>query len=219
MTVNRYRAGVLLIALAAAACGEKKAPASTEETRPADAVPEAPKAEPKAEPEAAPSGSLALSPENSKIEFTGAKVVGSHDGAFERFSGSVAYKNGDPVSAEIQVEIDLDSVKTDSEKLDGHLKSPDFFDVAKFPKATFASDKVTAGGEGASTHTVSGNLTLHGVTKPVSFPAKIDLAGGKVAVSAEFTIDRKEFGIVYPGMPDNLIKDEVSIKLSVNSPL
>jgi polyisoprenoid-binding protein YceI len=162
---------------------------------------------------------LKLSPDNAEVEFVGAKAIGSHDGAFQRFSGTVDFRNGDPATAEIKVEIDLASVKTDNEKLDGHLKSPDFFDVEKYPKATFQSKGVTPGGADGATHTVAGNLTLHGVEKAVSFPAKIAVSGDEVSVKSEFKINRKDFGIVYPGMPDNLIKDDVVIRLSVDSAL
>ena len=71
----------------------------------------------------------------------------------------------------------MDSIWTDTEKLTGHLKSADFFDVAKFPKSTFESTEIKAGSSDAkakdATHTVTGNLTLHGVTRSIQFPAKI----------------------------------------------
>ena len=116
------------------------------ETKPSPA-PEAPaKAAPAAEAvqESAPatSGQINLSPANSNVEFVGAKVIGDHGGAFQSFSGTVEFKNADPTTAEIDVKIDLASVKTDSPQLDEHLKSPDFFDVAKFPEAKFVSSQV-----------------------------------------------------------------------------
>ena len=126
----------------------------------------------------------------------------------------------DPVSARIAVLATggtIASVATDQEKLDGHLKSPDFFDVAKFPKATFESTKIVKGGDNGATHTVTGNLTLHGVTKSIVFPAKIAIAGDTVTVDADFGINRKDFGIVYPGKADDLIKDEVLMKLAIKA--
>lgn len=101
-------------------------------------------------------------------------------------------------------------------KLAKHLKSPDFFDVAKFPKAEFTLTKFEKAAQGESTHTVSGQLNLHGVTKAISFPAKVEMADGKAAAKAEFKIQRKDFGIVYPGMPDDLIKDEVLLDLDLH---
>jgi len=104
---------------------------------------------------------------------------------------------------------------TDQEKLVGHLKSPDFFDVEKFPVTRFQSTKIETGGERGATHTVTGNLELHGVTKSIRFPASISLAADNVSVKSEFGINRKDFGIVYPGKPDDLIKDEVLIRLNL----
>src|SRR5690606_33501403 len=112
--------------------------------------------------------------------------------------------------------VELASVESDAEKLTGHLKSADFFDVEKFPKSTFKSTSVSAGSE-PGTYTVVGNLDLHGVTKSISFPAKINVSGDAVDVSSEFKINRKDFGIVYPGMPDDLIHDDVVIKLDVKA--
>jgi len=97
------------------------------------------------------------------------------------------------------------------------LKSPDFFDVEKFPKAKFVSTAIKAGGDNGATHTVTGNLELHGVTKAITFPAQIKVDPDAVSVVAEFSINRKDFSIVYPGMPDDLIKDDVLLKLSLHA--
>ena len=69
------------------------------------------------------------------------------------------------------------------------------------------------------TYVVSGELTLRGVTKEISIPAKIELADASVSMTAAFEINRKDFQIVYPGMPDNLIKDMVTIKLLTKASL
>ena len=75
-----------------------------------------------------------------------------------------------PVEAE-SVVVEMASVKSDDEKLTGHLQSPDFFDVAKYPKATFESTEIKKGGDKGATHTVTGNLDFHGVKKSITFPA------------------------------------------------
>jgi polyisoprenoid-binding protein YceI len=93
--------------------------------------------------------------------------------------------------------------------------SDEFFNVKEFPKATFASSEIKAGGEGEFSHTVVGNLTLHGETKKITFPATIKMEGDKVMVKSEFVINRKDFGMKYPGKPDDLIRDEVVIKLDL----
>jgi polyisoprenoid-binding protein YceI len=145
----------------------------------------------------------------------GAKVTGSHDGSFKEFSGSVDIADGDLTKSSVNVEIKMASLSIEPEKLAGHLKSGDFFDVEKFPTAKFVSTAVKAGGDKGATHTVTGNLTMRGTEKSISFPATIKTEGDKVSVNAEFAINRKDFGIVYPGKPDDLIKDEVAIKLTI----
>ena len=94
--------------------------------------------------------------------------------------------------------------------------SPDFFDVEKFPIATFAINKIMAEASDAGTHNITGDLMFHGVKKPVSFPAKVTDDVGSLKVSTEFSINRKDFGIEYPGMKDDLIREEVVIKLNLD---
>jgi polyisoprenoid-binding protein YceI len=153
----------------------------------------------------------------SKIDFVGAKVTGKHDGSFQSFTGNVSLVDNNPEKGSVSTEIDVASLKTDEEKLTAHLKTPDLLDVAKFPKATFTSTSIKSGGEKGASHTVTGNLQLHGVTKSISFPATIKINGDAVDVDAEFAINRKDFGIVYPGMPNDLIKDDVLLKLHVRA--
>ena len=158
-----------------------------------------------------------FSQEGSKIEFVGAKVTRKHDGSFKTFSGKIQSPDGNPQNAAIIAEIDMASLTVDEAKLTNHLKTPDFFDVAKFPKATFVSTSVKPGGENGATHTITGNLSIHGVMKSMSFPARVNISPDTASADAEFAINRKDFGIVYPGMPDDLIKDEVLIKLSIHA--
>ncbi len=166
---------------------------------------------------AASAATFAFDEASSKIAWTGSKVTGKHDGGFKTFRGSVTMVDNAPEKSRVSVEIDADSLFTDSEKLAGHLKSADFFDVAKFPKASFASTAIKAGGEKGASHTISGTLTLHGTTKAISFPANVKATAAGVDVDAEFAINRKDFGLVYPGKPDDLIRDDVVIKLTIRS--
>jgi polyisoprenoid-binding protein YceI len=153
----------------------------------------------------------------SSVDFVGAKVTKKHDGKIGAFNGVVQLIENDPVKSSVRVELDLDSLSVDEPKLAKHLKSPDFFDVAKFPKASFQSTSIKAGGENGATHTVTGNLDLHGVKKQISFPARIKVNPERVQVEAEFAINRKDFGINYPGMADDLIKDDVLILLKLDA--
>jgi polyisoprenoid-binding protein YceI len=154
----------------------------------------------------------------STIGFKASKVTRSHDGSFKRFSGQAQLVGGKPEGGKVTIDIELDSVETDAEKLTGHLKSPDFFDVQKYPKAHFESTSITPGGAAGATHTVSGVLDLHGVKKTITFPATISVAPKEVRVKSEFALNRKEFGIAYPGAPDDLIRDEVLMKLDLGLP-
>jgi polyisoprenoid-binding protein YceI len=167
-----------------------------------------------AAPSDATAASLPINPSNSKIEFVGAKVTASHPGGFTDFAGEVAL--GDPIErSRIDVTIQTASLYADKEKLTKHLKSPDFFDVAKFPTATFRSTEIKKESTG---HTITGDLTLHGVTKRISFPATIEATDSQVSANAEFSINRKDFAIDYPGMQDDLIRDLVVIKLALTLP-
>ena len=150
---------------------------------------------------------------DSKIEFTGSKVTGKHDGGFKTFTGHFTVKDGAPVGNDHKVTIDMASTFSDAEKLTEHLKSPDFFDVAKYPQTTFDVTEVKKNPD--STYTVSGNFNLHGVEKNISFPATVTQNGETVNIKAEFDINRKDFGIVYAGKADDLIRDEVVIRLDL----
>ncbi|HKO50471.1 MAG TPA: YceI family protein [Polyangiaceae bacterium] len=159
----------------------------------------------------------AFSNDGSTIDFVGAKVSAKHEGSFKAFRGTISVVGGDPTKSTVNAEIDIASMAIEPAKLGGHLKSADFFDAEKFPKGKFTSTAVKGGGENGATHTVSGNLELHGVTKGITFPARVKVEAEQVSVDAEFAINRKDFAIVYPGMPDDLIKDDVLIKLALHA--
>lgn len=155
-----------------------------------------------------------IKPDTSKIEFDASKVTGSHHGSFEKFAGTIEYA-GQPEKSKVKITIETSSVTTDTPDLTKHLKTADFFDVAKFPQATFESTEIKTGGEKGASHTVTGNLQLHGVTKSITFPATIVVKPGEISVESTFSINRKDFGINYAGAADNLIRDEVVLRLHV----
>jgi len=155
-----------------------------------------------------------ITPETSKITFVGSKVTGSHNGSFEKLSGTIDY-NGKPETSKVTITIDANSITTDTPDLTKHLKTADFFDVAKFPEAKFESTEIKLGGEKGATHTVTGNLTLHGVTKSITFPATIVVAPDAITVDSTFAINRKDFGINFAGASDNLIRDDVVLTLKI----
>src|SRR5687767_5201405 len=161
---------------------------------------------------------LAINPENSKVEFVGSKVTGSHNGSFKEFRGTIELAKEGVEKSRVTVDIDTASLVTDADGLTTHLKTPDFFDVAKYPKANFTSTKIEPATTAGATHTITGNLHLHGVKKSISFPATIQVAPDAASVNAEFAINRKDFGINYAGKANDLIRDEVVMKLTVKAP-
>ncbi|MCB9612447.1 MAG: YceI family protein [Sandaracinus sp.] len=193
---------------------------------PADSVPaaevarsaatETPSAAPAAE--AAATETLTLSPTQTTVAFVGSKVTGSHDGGFRDFTGTIAFDPAAPERSRIEVTIQTASLFVDNDDLAEHLKSPDFFAVEQFPTARFESTEIRAGGEGNATHTITGRLTLHGQTQTIAFPANVTVSDESVRATSEFSIDRTQFGMVYPGRADDLIRDRVVIKLDLTAP-
>lgn len=149
----------------------------------------------------------------STIGFVGSKVTGSHDGGFKKFAGKIVIADG-KIAGSPEIKIAMKSTWANNDRLTGHLKSPDFFDVAKFPTSTFTVTSIAS--EGAQ-QKVTGNLNLHGVTKSISFPADIQITDDAVTVKAEFAINRKDFNINYPGKPNDLIRDNVVLKLDLKA--
>jgi polyisoprenoid-binding protein YceI len=167
-------------------------------------------------PAAALAETLAFRAPASKVEFTGKKVVGKHDGGFNQFTGKIDLGPGAKIEGgKVSVEIDMASVYTDTDKLTAHLRSPDFFDVAKYPKARFVSNRIAKKGD---VYEITGELDFHGVKKTLTFPARIAVTPAAVSADAEFQFNRKDFGVTYPGMPDNLISDMVTMRLAVQAP-
>jgi len=205
--MRRYLAAVFLLALLIVGCSNPASDKSKAVTGEAASQ----------SPQAATQGQKYLiTTQNSKIEFVASKVTGSHNGSFKDFSGEIDY-TGQIEKSRVTVTIQTNSVSTDTDGLTTHLKTPDFFDVAKFPTSTFTSTEIKAGGDKGASHTVTGNFTLHGVTKSISFPATISAAADAITVETTFSINRKDFGINYAGAADNLIRDEVVMSLHIKA--
>ncbi len=187
---------------------------------PADDKPEAVVSDPAVEPAAESTTESAtlytFSHEGSTVGFVGSKVTGSHDGGFNNFNGEFHVTGGTIEGSSVKMMIDTTSLWADDERLTGHLKSPDFFDVEQFPTSTFTSTSIVPLDSEEGSHTVTGNLELHGVTKQISFPADVSMTDGGFSTEAEFSVKRFDFGIEYPGKADDLIRDEVVVKLDLN---
>jgi polyisoprenoid-binding protein YceI len=153
---------------------------------------------------------LALDPAASSLGIVAAKVTRTHAGSFKQLSGNATLV-GEQIHS-VSFEVETASLTTDTEDLTKHLKTKDFLDVETFPKATFKSTSIVPKPAAGATHEITGQLTLHGVTHEISFPANVVVGPESVKGSGEIHIDRKQFGVVYPGLPDDLIKDDVVLK-------
>jgi polyisoprenoid-binding protein YceI len=210
--MNRLITGIALLALAAASSACANPAANVAKAVTSEAL-----AQPTPSAINAAGEKLAVTDENSRIEFIGSKVTGTQAGRFEKFSGMVQLIDARPEQSRVEISIDMNSVATDANGLAEHLKTPDFFDATQFPKATFVSTDIKQGGEKGATHTVTGNLYLHGMTKAIAFPATIKVDAAAAILEAAFSINRKDFGILYGGRANDLIRDEVVIKLYVHA--
>jgi polyisoprenoid-binding protein YceI len=154
---------------------------------------------------------------SSSIEFVGAKVTGKHVGKFGAFQGVIQLVPNELTKSQISVSVDAASLTSDDAKLTKHLKSPDFFAVEQYPKARFTSTSIAPSGAEGATHTITGNLELRGVTKQIEFPAHITAMAEAIEATAEFSINRKDFGVAYSGMAGDLIRDQVLLMIKVRA--
>jgi polyisoprenoid-binding protein YceI len=159
---------------------------------------------------AANDSKVELNPSNTRIGWVGTHTGDKPDprvGSFEKFTGVAEVDPASKTLTAVSVEIDTASLKSPINNLTTHLNSPDFFDTREFPTASFKSTKIADDG------TVTGDLTLHGVTKEISFPATINVTETGLAVKAEFTIDRTDFKI---GENQDRVAKEVQINVTVD---
>jgi polyisoprenoid-binding protein YceI len=165
--------------------------------------------------------SYEIDPVHSEVGFRIRHLVTKVPGRFNSFQGTITYDAEKPAASNVQVTIDAASLDTKNEKRDGHLKSADFFDVEKFPTLSFTSKSVTVE---KKAFTVAGDLTLHGVTKPVTLTGEMtdamaDPGGGqRVGFSAATKLNRKDFGILWNRNLDQggtLLGDDVEITLEI----
>lgn len=150
--------------------------------------------------------------EKSKVDFVGKKSDGKHVGGFKDVSAVAKVDLDSPEKGSLTIEIKTDSLWSDDEKLTGHLKNPDFFDVKKFPTIKFESTKISMNGE---TGEIIGKMTMLDKTVEVKVPVKGDLSDDMLTVIADFKIDRTKWGMMYG---KGKIEDEVEIKVELAFP-
>lgn len=148
-------------------------------------------------------------------------VISTVNGKFDQFDGTLDWDGKDLATGKVDFTIQSASIDTDNEKRDGHLSSPDFFDVAQFPTLTFKSTKVVPG-EGKAFQIV-GDLTMHGVTKTVTFDCTYNgsipfMKSVKAGFTAKTTLNRKDFGVSWSRALDGgglVVSDEVEVSLNL----
>lgn len=162
---------------------------------------------------------LAVDTAASSVVWTGRKVSGQHHGTVKIKSGSLTVDGGKLTGGNFVIDLNtIDNQDLEGEykgKLEGHLKSEDFFDVANHPEATFEITDVKDGSE-AGVVVISGNLTLRGVTKNITFDAHVEEASdAAVKATADFNIAREDWGVNYAGQADDLISKEINLKVTL----
>lgn len=169
---------------------------------------------------------MAVNTSDSKVEWTGTKVTGQHMGNFPITEGKLMAEDGKLSGGMFTLSVqDLEVTDLEGEykgKLEGHLKSADFFAADSLPNAMFEITNVAytmpegleVKLEGANAY-ITGNLTLRGVTKSISFPAMVKMENNMAMAKADFNINRMDFGVSYAGMKDDLIRKDVNIKVNL----
>jgi polyisoprenoid-binding protein YceI len=152
----------------------------------------------------------ALTDKNTTITFIGSKKDGKHDGGFKSVTGTATLTRDDLTTLKVTIDIDMNSLFSDNDKLTAHLKNPDFFDVKSNPNSKFVSTKVEKSGD---EYKVTGDFTMLGKTKSITFPAKLAVTADGLTVASTFTIDRTQWGMTYgAGKVDNDVKLSISVK-------
>lgn len=166
---------------------------------------------------------------NSNVEWKGYKIFKSentsHFGTIKFESGDVTVKDGKLESGKFVADMatltseDLKDKKEELQKLNAHLKSADFFEVEKFPTASYEITKISPAAEGDYNTILDGNLTIKGITKPVQFKANVLVNGTEVTIATEpKDIMREEFGVKFQSPAANgVIKDEVTLQIKVKA--
>lgn len=165
---------------------------------------------------------------HTEVGFEIRHIFSKVQGRFKSFTAKIVFDEKTPANISVEASADANSIWTDNERRDGHLKSADFFDVEKYPVITFKSTKVVAAGK--NKYKITGDFTMHGVTKQVTFDAEFLGAGAvgvggqswgtKAGFTATTVINRKDFGVSWNKALDNggaMLSDEVTINLNVEA--
>ena len=171
-------------------------------------------------------GIWTIDPTHSSLEFTVRHaMVAKVRGRFTEFTGTLRLDEENPTQSSAEVSVQLASVDTGNAQRDEHLRTGDFFEVEKFPTMTFVSTGATARGE--YEYTLTGDLTIHGVTKPVSFDVTLQgtaldpFGNERIGFEGSATISRKDWGLTWNAPLEAgagvLVSDKVAISLDVSA--
>jgi len=160
---------------------------------------------------------------HSSVSFKIRHLVGKTVGRFNDFTGTIVADREDLTRSTVEFTIDVATIDTDNENRDTHLKSADFFDVEKFPSIMFKSTKIEKSGD--KTYAVTGDFTMHGVTKSITIPVAVlgffDSEKGSMAgFETTFTLNRKEYGLEWNKALEAgsfLLGDEVDVNITIES--
>lgn len=160
-----------------------------------------------------------LDPAHSEIQFkVKHMMISTVSGAFEQFDASIETEGDDFTKAKVTFKADVNTISTKNDQRDGHLKSEDFFDAAKYPELTFESTSLEPAGDGQ--YTLNGNLTIKGVSKPVSLDVehtgviKDPYGNYRAGFEVMGKINRKDFGLTWHQLTETgglIVSDEVRI--------
>ncbi len=165
----------------------------------------------------------AIDPVHSSVGFSVRHFFTKVPGTFTKFSGTITVDRDNLEKSSVVAQIDVGSVSTANEKRDGHLKSPDFFDAAKFTSITFTSTSWKKTGD--STFDVAGDLTIHGVTKPVvlkvtSLGFGPGMQGAQLSGwDASVSVNRSDFGVNGPAWLGTALGNDVAVSITVEADL
>lgn len=161
----------------------------------------------------------------SSVNWEGSKIGGKHTGTIGMKEGSLETKGDEIVGGTFVFDMTNMAVTDEGmgdekkAKLIGHLSSGDFFEVEKFPSATFTITNVTAEEGEGTTHRIEGNLKMRDVEKSINFGAKVDMAEGSITAHApQFVINRQDWGIDYQNpAKENALSDDIGISLNITA--
>jgi polyisoprenoid-binding protein YceI len=162
-----------------------------------------------------------IDPNHSNVGFRVRHLVSKVGGEFTEFAGTITADFGNLDVSGVQFSIQAASLDTRNEDRDGHLRSPDFFDVEKFPEITFASNKITK--IDSDSFAVAGTLKMHGVSKPITltvdYLGEMNAMGGtRAGYELSTTLDRKDWGISWNKALDSgglILGDDVEVNINL----